>query len=142
MQIDLFGNVIKDNTEEELKVHKPSPFDFIKSISNKNFKEDLHGYVKYVINLGFSMRSDTIHYANEMNKYDNVSDEEQYAFYFHAMPKKNYFAKWQKMNKTDGIDEVAEYYSISKKQAVDYCKTLKLEQIQYIKSLNLKGGKR
>ena len=98
MQIDLFGNVIKNNDEEELKVHKPSPFDFIKSISNKNFKEDLHGYVKYVINLGFSMRSDTIHYANEMNKYDNVSDEEQYAFYFHAMPKKNYFAKWLKMN--------------------------------------------
>ena len=108
----------------------------------KKRKEDLHGYVKYVINLGFSMRSDTIHYANEMNKYDNVSDEEQYAFYFHAMPKKNYFAKWQKMNKTDGIDEVAEYYSISKKQAVDYCKTLKPEQIQYIKSLNLKGGKK
>ena len=130
MQIDLFGNVIKNNDEEELKVHKPSPFDFIKSISNKNFKEDLHGYVKYVINLGFSMRSDTI------------SDEEQYAFYFHAMPKKNYFAKWQKMNKTDGVDEVAEYYSISKKQAVDYCKTLKPEQIQYIKSLNLKGGKK
>ena len=46
------------------------------------------------------------------------------------------------MNKTDGIDEVAEYYSISKKQAVDYCKTLKPEQIQYIKSLNLKGGKK
>ena len=33
MQIDLFGNVIKDNNEEEVKVHKPSPFDFIKSIS-------------------------------------------------------------------------------------------------------------
>ena len=38
MQIDLFGNVIKNNDEEELKVHKPSPFDFIKSISNKRIR--------------------------------------------------------------------------------------------------------
>ena len=142
MQIDLFGNVIIKQEEEELRVNKPSPFNFIKSISNKTFKEDLFGYVKYVINLGFSMRSDTVHYANEMNKYDNVSDAEQYAFYFHAMPKKNYFAKWQKMNKTDGIDEVAEYFSISKRAAIDYCKTLKPDQVKYIKSLNLKGGKK
>ena len=46
------------------------------------------------------------------------------------------------MNKTDGVDEVAEYYNISKRAAVDYCKTLKPEQIKHIKSLNLKGGKR
>ena len=88
------------------------------------------------------MRSDTVHFANEMNKYDNVSEEEQYAFYFHGMPKNSYFAKWQKMTKTDGVDEVAEYFGVSKRTAVDYCKVLTPEQITVIKSSNGQGGRK
>ena len=141
MQIDLFGNVIKETTEESYEVSKPSPFDYIKSIGNKKWRDDLHGYVKYVINLAFSMRSDTVHFANEMNKYDNVSELEQYSFYFHGMPKNSYFAKWQKMQKTDGVDEVAEHYGISKRAAVEYCKVLTPEQLKEIKISNKHGGK-
>ena len=142
MQIDLFGNVIKEATEESYEVSKPSPFDYIKSIGNKKWRNDLHGYVKYVVNLAFSMRSDSVHFANEMNKYDNVSEEEQYAFYFHGLPNNSYFAKWQKMKKTDGVDEVAEYFGVSKRAAVDYCKVLTPQQITEIKATDKQGGKK
>ena len=45
------------------------------------------------------------------------------------------------MQKTDGVDEVAEYYGISKRAAVEYCKVLTPEQLKEIKSSDKHGGK-
>ena len=41
-----------------------------------------------------------------------------------------------------GVDEVAEYFGVSKRTAVDYCKVLTPEQITVIKSSNGQGGRK
>lgn len=144
VKIDLFGNVIiEDNDEEVVKPKKRSPFDYINDISKKIYNEDLDGYNEWIINAAFSMRKDTVFYANEMNKFPQLSAKEQYDFYYHGMPKRNYFAKWAKNQKDDDIDLIKGHYKVSESVAKQYAKILNAGQIAEIRSLveRQKGGK-
>ena len=133
MNIDLFGNVIQE--EEEFVVEKPkapSPFSYSNNIGDKKYPDTLEGYNPFLLNLSFSQRKDSVVFANEMNKYHELSDKAQFDFFFHSMPKRKYFAKWAKGVKHENTEAVSEYYKVSKKTAIEYQKVLKPEQEQQI----------
>ena len=144
MQIDLFGNIINEVTEETVKVEKPSPFTFTNAISNKQYPATMDGYNAFLTNLSFSQRNDTIFYANEMNKYHALGDKEQFDFYYHAMPKKKYFAKWAKSTEEKYLKDVCEYYQVSTKVGKEYLRSLTENNLKEIAEYNKNkhGGKR
>jgi len=112
-------------------------------ISNKKYPETLNGYNSFLTNLGFSQRQETVLYANELNKYSNLTDKAQFDFYYHSLPKRNYFAKWAKHMKNENTQMIMEYFKVSYKVAKQYEKILQDEQLNQIKKWydTRKGGK-
>ena len=143
MKIDLFGDIIKEEEEFSTKIEKPSPFGFIQNIANKKYPDTLFGYNPFITNLAFSQRKDTVFFANEMNKYHGLGDQEQFDFYYHSLPKKNLFAKWAKAEKADALPAIKEYFKVGDRVANEYLKTLKKEELGTITEWfkNFKGGK-
>lgn len=146
MKLDLFGNIIDEPKEEVVKVSKPSPFDFVNNIANKKYPTDLRGYNPYITNAAFSQRKDLVLYANEMNMNFNLPERAQFDFYYNALPKKNLFAKWAKMDKRETTDMVMEYFGVSYKVAKQYERVLDdtaMKKIQewYQKRLGGKSNK-
>lgn len=143
MEIDLFGNVILKEQEYDIKIDQESPFVYMNYISNKKYPETLNGYNSFLTNLGFSQRQETVLYANELNKYSNLTDKAQFDFYYHSLPKRNYFAKWAKHMKNENTQMIMEYFKVSYKVAKQYEKILQDEQLKQIKKWydTRKGGK-
>jgi hypothetical protein len=142
MNIDLFGDIIHDEVVDE-KESKTSPFVYMTYISNKKYPESFDDYSPFLTNLGFSQRKDTTLYANELNKYSDLGNREQFDFYFHALPKKNFFSKWVKSVKTEQTQMIMEYFNVSYKVAKQYELILLPEQMNKIKDWynTHKGGK-
>jgi hypothetical protein len=143
MEIDLFGNIIYKEPEDDLTVEKESPFVYMNYISNKKYPESLESYNPFLTNLGFSQRQDAVIFANEMNRYADLNVKAQFDFYFYSLPKKNYFAKWAKKMKTEDTQMIMEYFKVSYKVAKQYEKILKQKQLEQIKKWyeTRKGGK-
>lgn len=143
MNIDLFGNIIVEEEEYVAKVTKKSPFDYTNDISNKTYPDEFKDYNPWLTNSSFSQRNDTVIYANEMNKYHQLDNKAQFDFYYHALPKKKYFAKWAKAMKSEYTDAIMWYFDVSYKVAKQYEKVLKNEQLGTIieKYNNRKGGR-
>ena len=63
-----------------------TPFDFLNAINFtkedmfKGRKENDKEYVSFVINRGLSYFPDTVMYANEMNRYPDLSNQQQFSF--------------------------------------------------------------
>lgn len=125
MEIDLFGNIITRPIEYNTEEQKVNPFIFLKSISNKQKPNDLNGFNKYLTNLAMSQRSDTILYANEVNRDINISDQMVFDFYFYGLPKKNYWSMWAKNVVSEYNECVKEYFKVSSKVASQYEKLIK-----------------
>ena len=144
MNVDLFGNAIVEEEIHEVKVKKQSPFEYINDIAKKHHPDDFENYNPFITNLSFSQRKDLVIYANEMNKYHQLINQSQFDFYYYGLPKKNLFAKWNKKDEYQFIDEVKEYYNVADKTALSYLKVLTTEQteeiVEYVRSR--KGGKR
>ena len=154
-----------------------SPFDFINNINKKNgvsavFNEETGSeYNLFLTNRFFSFFTDTLFYSNEMNKYSDIcgsrtedsssspngNKKAQFLFYYHLLPKKNRFTKWQKKqeqfaNEEEEIELIMSYYSqsgqCSRKEAKRILSMMrqfddnkKNEIITTMKSGVYKGGK-
>ena len=142
MQIDLFGEIIHEEKPYQ-EEDKDSPFVYMNYISNKKYPESFEGYSSFLTNLGYSQRSETVLYANELNRYSSLEDKAQFDFYYHSLPKKNYFAKWAKKLTTKETDMIMEYFKVSYKVAKQYEKILLPKQLEQIKTWyeTRKGGK-
>ena len=124
------------------------PFDYINSINftKKNLmrgteNDDLaeKGYVPYITNKTLSYFTDTLLYANEMNRYHFLDNKLQYEFYLNSIRKKKRFAKWAKADNNDELNMISEYYKISLPKAKDALKILSPEK-KKDKSNNLEKG--
>ena len=124
------------------------PFDYINSINftKKNImvgteNDDLaeKAYVPYITNRTLSYFTDTLLYANEMNKYTGLDNKLQYEFLLNSIRKRKRFSQMVKSDKIKDIDSVKEYYGYSNDKAKEALKILRPEQIQKIKE-NLKTG--
>jgi hypothetical protein len=120
-------------------------FDFVKSISyEKNdllLDNDEREYVPFVVNRAFSLYTDTLFYANEMNKLHHLDKKMQHDYLFKIVPKKKRFVKWpKKLNEDENVACIAEYYKYSTTEAKSVLSLLTDEQLAKIKKELEQGG--
>ena len=61
-------------------------------------------YPPFIINKGLSYFSDTVMYANEMNRLHHASKHMQFSFLLNTIRNKKRFSKWLKASKLKDID--------------------------------------
>ena len=124
-----------------------APFEFVNAI---NFtKEDMFqdpqankDYVPRIVNRSLSYFVDTIMYANEMNRYPDLSNQQQFSFLIHSISKKKRFSKRApKESISEDLDNVCAFYGYSKREAKGALNILSDDQLNYIREKQNKGGK-
>ncbi len=118
-----------------------NPFEYLNSINLKKeieFKES--EYMPYLINKALSYHKDSVLLANEMNAHIDLPRRMQYDFYYHGLTRKPRFAKWGKPSSDAFVDEVAQYYKVSKKNASVMIDLLSDEQKEELRKYLNKGG--
>ena len=125
---------------------KTGLFDWVSSISQtKKLKLNIYNertYDVFMINRAFSQYQDCVLYANDMNT--NVASKELHLAYMSGVirPKKR-FGKWAKPEKNETLDLLMEYYEhLSKDKVLDIMKLHTVDDIEHIKGLMNKGGKK
>ena len=102
------------------------PFDYVNSINftKKNLMKNTandelaeKGYAPFLTNKSLSYFTDTILYANEMNRYHFLDKKLQYEFYLNSLRKKKRFAKWAKAEDNDEVIMISEFYKYSPQKA-------------------------
>lgn len=122
-------------------------FDYVKSITQT--KQDLSSepkfeseYIPFIVNKTFSFHLDTIFYANQMNLYNHLPKQLQYAYYINIVRAKPRFSKWHKKDKEQEelVDLISNYFQINRNKARSLIPLLNVEDINEIKIKTNKGG--
>jgi len=120
-----------------------------KIIDSINFDKDFDmisdfndsDYVPFMINKAMSMGVDTHLPAQEMNLRASLDKTIQYKYYLYSVRKKKRFNPWaKKLQTTDKVKIIAEYYDISLKKAKDYENLVSSEDLKNMKKYLDKGG--
>lgn len=126
----------------------PKLFDFINDLSygKKNLlkgdPDNEKEINQYLINRAFSMGSDTVLYANELNKCEGLSNRMFHDYYFHSLRPRKRFNKWAKKAKLEFLEDVQERFQLSFRKAVEALRVLSMDQLEAIRAKLDKGGKR
>ena len=121
--------------------------DYLYSInqSKKNILDDDNDtekkYPAFVINRCLSSFTDTILFANEMNKNSHLPNKLQYDFLLNSVKPRKRFSPWTRKDSIDYLDIVKEYYGYNDDKALQALRILTKDQLDYIKKLLNKGGK-
>lgn len=124
-----------------------NPFEFLNDI---NFiKKDLikadpkaeDFYNSFLINRGLSYFTDTILYANEMNKHHHLDKKLQNDYLLNTIRKKKRFSKWIKQSTNDDLDLIKEYFGYSNEKAKAALNLLSEDDLNIIRTKFNKGGK-
>jgi len=99
-------------------------------------------YPPFIINKGLSYFSDTIMYANEMNRLHHATKHMQFSFFLNSIKSRKRFSKWLKASKIKDLDVIKQHFGYSNKKAQEVLSILTKEQIDYIKERLYKGGKK
>ena len=99
-------------------------------------------YPPFIINKGLSYFSDTVMYANEMNRLHHATKHMQFSFYLNSIKSRKRFSKWLKSSKIKDLDVVKQHFGYSNKKAQEALSLMTKKQIDYIKEKLYKGGKR
>jgi hypothetical protein len=86
------------------------------------------------------MGIDTVMYANDMNKCQNIDNKMFYEYYLHALRPAKRFNKWLKQSKLDYVEDIQKVYSLSYKKAVDAANILSQQQLEEIRAMLDEGG--
>jgi len=98
-------------------------------------------YPAFIVNRVFSNTMDSVLFANEMNRYANLTTQQQFDFYYYGLDKKKRYGKWHK-NQEDEDDIIAliqEVFSFSARKAKD-CVNLLRPSIDVLREYTRKGG--
>jgi len=125
----------------------PSLSDYLNSI-NQNKKNIIvdddteKAYPPFIINKCLSGFLDTVLFANEMNLYPHLDKKMQYDFFINSISPRKRFSPWEKKSSIDYLDAVKEYYGYNTDKALQALRILNKKQLEDIKRLVNKGGKR
>ena len=121
--------------------------DYLYSInqSKKNILDDdpdaVKKYPAYVVNRCLSSFTDTVLYANEMNKNSHIPNKMQYDFFLNSVKPRKRFSPWTRKDSIDYLDVVKEYYGYNDDKALQALRILTKNQLDKITYLLRKGGK-
>lgn len=126
---------------------KLSPFDIVSILNEKKRELDedqiKESYGAWIINHALSNMRDTVLYSNEMNRLHGLDKDMQYAFYYHGIPKRRRYGKWNKVAEDkDSIDLVMEYYPHLSKKRIKEVLSILAPKMGEIKEALYKGGSR
>jgi len=99
-------------------------------------------YPPFIINKGLSYFSDTVMFANEMNRLHHASKHMQFSFYLNSIKSRKRFSKWLKSSKIKDLDVVKQHFGYSNKKAQEAISLMTKKQLDYIKERLYKGGKK
>ena len=120
--------------------------DYLYSInqSKKNILDDdpdaARKYPAYVVNRCLSSFTDTVLYANEMNKNSHLPPKMQYDFFINSVKPRKRFSPWARKDSIDYLDVVKEYYGYNDDKALQALRILTKDQLDKIAHLLRKGG--
>ena len=120
--------------------------DYLYSInqSKKNILDDdpdaERKYPAYVVNRCLSSFTDTVLYANEMNKNSHLPPKMQYDFFINSVKPRKRFSPWARKDSIDYLDVVKEYYGYNDDKALQALRILTKDQLDKITYLLRKGG--
>ena len=120
--------------------------DYLYSInqSKKNILDDdpdaARKYPAYVVNRCLSSFTDTVLYANEMNKNSHLPNKMQYDFFINSVKPRKRFSPWARKDSIDYLDIVKEYYGYNDDKALQALRILTKDQLDKISYLLRKGG--
>ncbi len=125
---------------------KPKLGDWLYSInqSKKNLMDQdpelESSYPSWIINKCLSSFTDTVLYANEMNKNSHLPKRLQYDFFINSLRPKRRFSPWSKKESVDYLEDIQEYYGYSYTKALDVIRILPKSDLEKIRKLLHKGG--
>ena len=99
-------------------------------------------YPTYIVNRCLSSFTDTVLFANEMNKHHFLDKDMQYSFYLNTLRKRKRFSPWLRKDKVTDLECIKKYYGYSNEKASQALKILTNEQINYIKQRLDIGGRK
>tara|TARA_Y100000114_G_scaffold41255_1_gene36738 strand:- start:322 stop:717 length:396 start_codon:yes stop_codon:yes gene_type:complete len=121
--------------------------DYLYSInqSKKNILDEdpdaVKKYPSYIVNRCLSSFTDTVLYANEMNKNSHLPNKMQYDFFLNSVKPRKRFSPWARKDSIDYLDVVKEYYGYNDDKALQALRILTKNQLDKITYLLRKGGK-
>ena len=120
--------------------------DYLYSInqSKKNILDEdpdaVKKYPSYIVNRCLSSFTDTVLYANEMNKNSHLPNKMQYDFFLNSVKPRKRFSPWARKDSIDYLDVVKEYYGYNYDKALQALRILTKDQLDKISYLLRKGG--
>jgi hypothetical protein len=126
---------------------KPSLSDYLTSINQSKKSlviddESEKAYPPFIVNKCLSAFHDTILFANEMNLNHHLDKKLQYDFFINSINPRKRFSPWAKKTKVEYLDAIKEYYSYNDDKALQALRILSKDQLEHIKKLVDKGGKK
>ena len=97
-------------------------------------------YPAFIINKCLSSFTDTVLYANEMNKNSHLPPKMQYDFFINSVKPRKRFSPWTRKDSIDYLDVVKEYYGYNDDKALQALRILTKDQLDKISYLLRKGG--
>ena len=107
-------------------------FDFINHINFKTMdlsNTDFKNYNKWMVDRYYSYFQDTVFTAQEISKYQNISKEQHFNFYYEMVPERKRYVKMFTKKKEDIITYIKDYYKVNNKIANLYLKVMPTDQI-------------
>ena len=99
-------------------------------------------YPPFIVNKCLSAFHDTILFANEMNINHHLDKKLQYDFFINSINPRKRFSPWAKKTQVEYLDAIKEYYSYNDDKALQALRILSKDQLEHIKKLVDKGGKK
>lgn len=129
---------------------KSNPFDYTNSITQS--KKDLmrgtanddlaeKDYNAFLNNRALSYHSDTVHFANEMNRLSHIDNLLQFDFLLNIVRPRKRVAKWAKKDNDSDLLIVKEYFNYNDSKARQALSILSPQQIATIRTTLTKGGR-
>jgi len=110
-----------------------SVFDYVNSINSTkvNIMKDTEndelaekGYIPYVVNKSLSYFTDTLLYANEINRHGFLDNKMQYEYLLHSVRQGKRFARWAKKDNNEVIESISMYFKVNRVRAEEYANIL------------------
>lgn len=129
---------------------KSNPFDYTNSITQS--KKDLmrgtanddlaeKDYNAFLSNRALSYHSDTVHFANEMNRLSHIDNLLQFDFLLNIVRPRKRVAKWAKKDNDSDLLIVKEYFNYNDSKARQALSILSPQQVAIIRTTLTKGGR-
>jgi hypothetical protein len=104
--------------------------------------ESEKAYPPFIVNKCLSAFHDTVLFANEMNMYAHLDKKMQYDFFINSINPRKRFSPWAKKTQVEYLDAIKEYYGYNNNKALQALRILSKDQLEHIKQLVDKGGKK